>query len=156
MLVLELAEPAVARGGARQIQLVEYQKVRKLVIVFIISNMNFLEIAQIVIPPPPVQGQGLTLAELSGIIATIGSFLTSTGVIIAIIAIVFSGIMYMKAGGSPDAVKKAQSWFKNAIIGAFIILAVGLIINTIANVVTRQFFCTLQVSLPPIVNICVF
>ncbi|TSC91295.1 MAG: hypothetical protein G01um10142_23 [Parcubacteria group bacterium Gr01-1014_2] len=106
---------------------------------------RFLEIAQIVIPPPPVAGRGLTLVELGSIIALIGSFLTNIGVLFAIIAIVISGIMYMNAGSSPEAIKKAQAWFKNALLGALIVLGVGVIINTIANVVTREFFCRLSI-----------
>jgi len=104
---------------------------------------KFLEIAQIIIPTPPLRGPGLSLAEIGTLIARVGSFFTSIGVLFAIIAIIISGIMYMRAGGSPEAIGKAQAWLKNALIGAFIVLAVGLIINTIANVVTRQFFCRL-------------
>ena len=106
---------------------------------------HFLEIAQIVIPRPQVQGQGFTLAELARLIAIVGTFFINIGVVLAIIAIVVSGIMYMRAGGNPTEVTKAQTWLKNALIGAFIILGVGLIINTVANVVTRQFFCRLIV-----------
>ncbi len=109
----------------------------------------------IIIPVPPVGGRGLTLAEIGNLIYRIGTFFTSAGVLLAIIAIIISGLMYMRAGGNPDSIKKAQTWFKNALIGAFIILGVGLIINTVANVVTRQFFCTFQVVLP-FINVCVF
>ncbi|MEK7579796.1 MAG: hypothetical protein AAB469_01220 [Patescibacteria group bacterium] len=107
--------------------------------------MSKLEISQIIIPPPPVQGRGLTLSEFGQLIAIVGSFLQTIAVLLAIIAIIVSGIMYMKAGANPDSAKKALAWFKNALIGAFIILAVGLIINTIANIVTRQFFCRFSV-----------
>ena len=106
---------------------------------------NIFKIAQIVIPPPPVAGKGLTLAELGSLIALVGSFLTNIGVLFAIIAVVVSGIMYMRAGSSPDAVKKAQTWLWNSLIGALIVLGVGMIINTIANIVTREFFCRLIV-----------
>lgn len=90
----------------------------------------------------------MTLAEIGRIISTIGSFFTTIGVSLALIAVIVSGIMYMRAGSSPENVKKAQAWFKNALIGGLIILGVGVIINTLANVVSRQFFCTLQVSVP--------
>ena len=110
---------------------------------------EIIQIAQqIIIPTPSVGGQGLTLAEIGRLISIVGSFLTSVGVLLAVIAIILSGIMYMRAGANPDTVKKAQAWFKNALIGGFIVLAVGVIINTIANVVSRQFFCTLQISIP--------
>ncbi|MBI2003555.1 MAG: hypothetical protein HYS78_01045 [Parcubacteria group bacterium] len=117
--------------------------------------LQILEIAQIIIPTPPVPGQGLTLAEVGVLIARVSSFFTTIGAILALIAIVVSGIIYMRAGGSPEEVKKAQAWLKNALIGAFIVLGVNMIINTVANVVTRQFFCTLVVSFPPFINVCV-
>lgn len=110
--------------------------------------LNFLEIAQIIIPTPQVGGRGLTLAEIGSLIAIVGSFLTSIGVLLAIIAIIISGIMYMKAGDKEANITKAKTWFKNVLIGAFIVLAVGVIINTIANVVSRQFFCTIQINIP--------
>ena len=104
----------------------------------------FLEIAQIIIPTTPVPTQrGLTLAELGSLIAIVGSFLTNVGVILGIIAIIVSGIMYMRSGSKPEAIKKAQDWFKNALIGSLIVLAVGMIINTLANIVSREFFCRL-------------
>lgn len=117
------------------------------------NGMNtFFKIAQIVIPPPPVQGKGFTLGELANLIAAVGSFLTGIAAIFAMIAIIVSGIMYMKAGSSDTEITKAKGWFKNAIIGAFIVLAVGVILNTIANVISRDFFCTFAI---PFVHICV-
>lgn len=107
--------------------------------------LNFLEIAQIIIPTPPVGGRGLTLAELGSIIAIIGSFLTNVGVILGIIAIIVSGIIYMNAGSEPTKIKNAQTWFKNALLGSLIVLGVGVLINTIANIVSREFFCRLIV-----------
>ncbi len=101
--------------------------------------------AQVVIPQPQVQGRGLTLAELASLIAVVGSFLTNIAVLLAIIAIVISGIMYMRAGDKEANITKARGWLKNALLGALIILGVGVIINTIANVVSREFFCRLIV-----------
>src|SRR3989344_3129443 len=101
------------------------------------------EIAQIIVTPPPVVGRGLTLAGLGSLIAIVGSFLTNIGVLLAIIAVIVSGIMYMKAGDKEANITKAKSWFKNVLIGALIVLGVGVIINTIANVVSREFFCRL-------------
>ena len=51
------------------------------------------EIAQIIVTPPPVVGRGLTWAELGSLIAIVGSFLTNIGVLLAIIAVIVSGIM---------------------------------------------------------------
>ncbi|OHB16954.1 MAG: hypothetical protein A2913_00805 [Parcubacteria group bacterium RIFCSPLOWO2_01_FULL_40_65] len=107
--------------------------------------LKFFQIAQIVIPPPPVAGRGLTLAELGSLIAIVGSFLTNVAVIGAIIAIIISGVMYMRAGSDTTKITSAKTWLWNSLIGALIVLGVGVIINTIANVVTREFFCRLSI-----------
>ena len=115
---------------------------------------KIIEIAQIIIPAPPVPGQGLTLAELSVLVARVGSFLTNFGVILALIAVIVSGIIYMKAGADTAKIASAKTWFKNVLIGALIVLAVGLIINTIANVISREFFCRIYINIPPLPIIC--
>jgi len=109
---------------------------------------NFLEIAQIIIPTPPVPGQGLTLTDIGVLIARVGSFLTGVGIILALIAVIVSGIMYMRAGAEPTKITSAKTWFKNVLLGALIVLGFGVIVSTIANVVSRQFFCTVQISIP--------
>lgn len=115
---------------------------------------KIIQIAQIIIPTPPVSGRGLTLAEIAVLIAQVGGVLQSVAVILAIIAIIVSGIMYMNAGADENKIKKAKGWFRNALIGALIIMAVGLLINTIANIVSRQFFCRIYINIPPLPIIC--
>lgn len=90
--------------------------------------------------PPLPGGTGLTEVDIQGLLVRFANFLIAAGVILAIITIVVSGIMYFKAGSDTEA-KSAKGWFRNGIIGAFIILAVGVIILTIYNiVVNRSFF----------------
>lgn len=92
--------------------------------------------------PPLPSGTGLTTGVITGLLIQFANFLIAAGIILAIITIVVSGIMYLKAGAAdPAKLTKAKGWFRNGIIGAFIILAVGVIILTIYNiVVTRTFF----------------
>lgn len=113
------------------------------------------EIAQIIIPTPPAPGRGLTLAEIGSLIAIVGSFLTSIGVLLAIIALVVSGIIYMKAGADLTKIANAKTWLKNVLIGALIVLGVGMIINTLANIISREFFCTVQI-ITPFYQKCIF
>src|SRR3989344_2123952 len=88
------------------------------------------------LPPGPILNQGY----LMGVLYSISNFLIAAGIILAVITIVISGIMYLKSGSDTEA-KNAKGWFKNGIIGAFIIMAVGVIILTIYNiVVTGTFF----------------
>ncbi|MEK7579798.1 MAG: hypothetical protein AAB469_01230 [Patescibacteria group bacterium] len=101
---------------------------------------NFLaQISQWQLPSLP--GQPLTSIGILGILTFLANFLIAAGIILAIIVIVWSGVMYLKSGSNEKAVDKAKGWFKNGIIGAFIILAVGVIILTLYNIiVTRTFF----------------
>jgi len=101
-----------------------------------------LIIAQNYIPPGvvvPASGPALTLGRSRDLLVTISNYLIIFSVIFAVIFIVWSGISYMMAqGGSTDDAKKKLT---NAIIGTAIVLGVGLIIRTIASLITQQFFC---------------
>ncbi len=88
---------------------------------------------------PP--GQPITLPEVDSLISQVAQFLLVVSVLIAVIMIVWSGITYMYAGADAAKVTEAQGRLKSAIIGAAIVLGVGVIIDTIAGIVTRGFFC---------------
>ena len=57
---------------------------------------------------------------------TIGRFvklaLSFLGVVVVII-IIYSGFLWMTAGGNEEQVKKAKSWMTNAVIGLVIVLS---------------------------------
>lgn len=90
-------------------------------------------------------GQPITIDEVDSLIGRIAQFLLVISVLIAIIMIVWSGITYMAAGANATKVTEAQARLKNAIIGAAVVLGVGVIIQTIAGIVTRDFFCQFQI-----------
>ena len=89
-------------------------------------------------------GKPITLPEVDSIIGQIAEFLIVVSVLIAVIMIVWSGITYMSAGADSTKVAEAQTRLKNAVIGAAVVLGVGVIIQTIAGIVTRDFFCQFQ------------
>ncbi len=91
---------------------------------------------------PP--GQPITFNEIDSLIGRVAQFMVVASVLIAIIMIVWSGITYMAAGANATKVTEAQTRLKNAIIGAAIVLGVGVIIQTVAGIVTRSFFCQFQ------------
>src|SRR3989344_2155617 len=91
---------------------------------------------------PP--GQPITLPEVDSLISQIAQFLLVVSVLIAVIMIVWSGITYMSAGADATKVTAAQGRLKSAVIGSAIVLGVGVIIQTIAGIVTRDFFCQVQ------------
>lgn len=83
----------------------------------------------------PPSGSAVTLSRADELLRVIGNYLITFGIIFAVIFIVISGIRYM--AGKPDDARKALT---NAIIGAAIILSVGLILKTVASVITGSFF----------------
>ena len=93
---------------------------------------------------PP--GRPITFVELDAIIYQIVSFLIRTSVVLAVIYIIWSGITYMNAGADTTKVGEAQARLKAAIVGAAIVLGVGVIIQTVLGLVTRQFFCTFSLG----------
>ncbi|MFH1231184.1 MAG: TrbC/VirB2 family protein [Planctomycetota bacterium] len=91
-------------------------------------------------PSPNVPGQPVTLTEIENIIRTIANFLIIVSVIIAVIMIIWGGILYMWARGDDKRTETARKTIFNGIIGAAVVLAVGVILQTVAGLVTRTFF----------------
>ncbi len=75
-------------------------------------------------------------SDVVSVAENIAGFLIIVAGIIAGIGLIWAGITYMTAGNNSTRVTSAKAIFNNAIIGAVILFAVGLILNTIANVVS--------------------
>lgn len=56
--------------------------------------------------------------------------------ILAVIYLIYAGVLYITAGGNPDAAKKGQQGIINAIIGIVIIVLAWVIARAVANLVT--------------------
>ncbi len=91
-------------------------------------------------PQPGVGGAPVTLSEVQAIVQQIARFLIVISIVIAVIFIIWGGIRWMAAMGNEDAVKKAQTTIKNGIFGAAVVLGVGVILNTLASIFTRDIF----------------
>lgn len=91
-------------------------------------------------PTPPISGNAIDLSEIQRIIETIARFLIIVGVIIAVIFIIWGGIMYMTAGGDDAKAGDAKKRILNGVIGAAVVLGVGVILQTVAGLVSRTFF----------------
>lgn len=91
-------------------------------------------------PTPPISGNAIDLPEIQGLIETIARFLIIVGVIVAVIFIIWGGITWMAAGGNDEAAGAAKTRIKNGIIGAAVVLGVGVILQTVAGLVSRTFF----------------
>jgi len=105
----------------------------------IFMNFSFLNtaIAQQQFQLPP--GNPVTYASVSSGLDLTAKFLYTAGITLAVITLVVSGIMFFWAKSDTEA-KNAKGWFRNGIIGVFIILAIGVIIRTIKIIVEGGFF----------------
>lgn len=101
------------------------------------AQNNFINQFNIVMGAAPASGN-----ELLDIIRSVAGYLIVAGGIIAGIAIIASGLMYMAAGSNPQRLTSAKAIFKNGVIGALILFAAGLIVNTIILLAVnwQQFF----------------
>jgi membrane-associated HD superfamily phosphohydrolase len=84
----------------------------------------------------PVTGTPVTLSEIQDRIQTVAQFLIVVSMVIAVIMIIYGGIRWMIVSDPAEAKKIVI----NGIIGAAIVLAVGVILQTVAGLVTRSFF----------------
>jgi hypothetical protein len=86
--------------------------------------------------------QNINATSVIGIITSIAGFLMVAGAVLAGIAIVISGIMYMTAGNNQTRVASAKAFFKNGVIGALILFSVGIIVNTVMSLASdwENFF----------------
>ncbi len=118
------------------------QKVAFFSVTAMVLLMPVLVLAVLPNPTPPLTGSAVTLSEISDRISQIARFLIVVGVILAVIFIIWGGIAYMFAGGAEDKTTAAKERIKNGIIGAGVILAVGVILQTLAGLIARTFFNT--------------
>ncbi len=85
---------------------------------------------------PAQGGTPVTLSVIQDRIQQIAQFLIIISMVIAVIMIVYGGIRWMLASDPAEAKKIVI----NGIIGAAIVLAVGVILQTVAGLVTQTFF----------------
>lgn len=90
----------------------------------------------LVLPPPDAWTQD----KIQTLLATVANFLIWAGITLAIITLVVAGIIYFSSGFNAKNVDKAKGLFKNALIGIALIVGAGVIINTVAVLITGQFF----------------
>lgn len=101
--------------------------------------MPLLVWAQLPIPTVP-SVPGATLTEIENLIRRVAQFFLIIGVIIAVIYIIWGGVRWMMAGGAEDKIKTAKTQIWSGVWGALVVIAVSLILQTLAGVVTRVFF----------------
>ena len=102
------------------------------------NRIKQLAYAGFALVPPglPVSGAPITLSKIQDRIQQIAQFLIVISMVIAVIMIVYGGIRWMIASDPAEAKKIVI----NGLIGAAIVLAVGVLLQTTAGLVTRSFF----------------
>ena len=121
-------------------------KYKNILVILVFGVMLAMPLVSMAITTPgvPTPGQAVTLNEVERLINGVARFLIVVSVIVAVIFIVYGGIRWIAAGSNEDAVKSAKTIVWNGIIGALVVLAVGVILQTLAGVVTRTFFGTFR------------
>jgi len=104
-------------------------------IISVVGAVLAPSLAFAVLPTPtvPVGGQGLTGTGIINIINTIVQDLMLVSVVIGVGFFVYGAIQYFGLGKEEDG----KALMKRAVIGIALILAIGLILNTIAGLINR-------------------
>lgn len=124
----------------KKVSMEKLKKIGKVVIPFAMTTLPFLALAALLPPTNPLGGTGLTLTEADALIQTIGRFVIGVSIVIAIIFIVIGVILRASAGTNTGMLDKGKAYIKNGIIGALIVFLIGVILQTISNLVARTFF----------------
>ena len=128
--------------------MIKFKKIAQISIVTAAILMPVLALAQytpIPLPTNPLNDPtapttGLTLVEIEQNINRIAFFLITVSVVIAVIFIIWGGIRFASAGDDTAKAESGKTIIKNGIIGALVIMAVGVIMQTLSEIIARNFF----------------
>lgn len=84
-------------------------------------------------PEVPTTGQAVTTNTIIQFLEDIAQFLITASVIVAVIMIIYGGVVWMYQGAD-----KGKEILKKGIIGVAIVLGVGVILSTVSQIVTTQ------------------
>ena len=117
-----------------------FKKISKIAIPVGLVILPFLSLAALPLPTNPVGGGGLSLTEVDTLINTVARFIITVSIVIAVIFIVIGAIMLISAGSNTALSDRGKAYIKNGIIGAAVVFLIGVILQTISNLVARTFF----------------
>ena len=96
--------------------------------------------AALAVDPEIPPGDALSLGEISFRIIQVVDFIVITSGIVVTVFIIYAGIRWAIAGSDTTKVEGAKQSLYAGIIGAAIVLGVGVIVNTVEAIITRRFF----------------
>lgn len=77
-----------------------------------------------------------TIPGLATVVSNVIDIILFVAAALAIIYLIYSGILYITAAGNPDAAKKGQQGIINAVIGIVIIVLAYIIARAVASYAT--------------------
>ena len=116
------------------------KKIRFLIQCLVVATMSFAPTIYAVTGDVIPTGVPITLAEIYDTMKFVATSIMLMSMVFAVIWFIYAGVKYMTAGSTDKKVEEARKMFWTGVIGTMIILGVGVIIRTIAVVVTRDFF----------------
>jgi hypothetical protein len=116
----------------------KFKKLSKYVAPVATALMPVLAFAQqLPNPTPPISGKAITFGTIMEFVKLAAQYLIIIGVILAVIFIIWGGIIWITAGSS-DRAKTGKTTVMNGIFGAGVVLGVGVILQTLAYVVQNS------------------
>jgi len=122
------------KGGVNEVMTTKLAKAAALTGALLVPVLVFAQ--TLPTPTNPVGGTGWNLSTLQGWIMAVAQFLIAISVIIAVIFIIWGGVAYMTAGADEAKATAAKSRIKNGVIGAIVVMGVGVILATAASVLS--------------------
>ena len=86
-------------------------------------------------PSIPLSGSPITGGTITTIITQIADWLVGIALVIALIMIVWGGVMWMWSRGDDTKAQDARKIILNGILVSAVVLAIGLILSTIQKIV---------------------
>jgi hypothetical protein len=127
------------RGGVVVIK----SKIVKIAQISLVTSLVLMPVFVLAIAGPNTgelpSGNAVTLDQVLDWIKKIVTFLMAAGVLLAVLFVVWGGISYMAAGSDTEKATVAKDRIKNGVIGAAVVLGVGVILQTVASLVQGRF-----------------
>lgn len=76
-------------------------------------------------------------SSVSELIATFVDWIINLGVVVVVLAFVYTGFQYVAARGNPDGIKKAHAAFLWTVVGTLVLIGAKVLTEVIKNTLTQ-------------------
>ena len=112
-------------------------KIQKTVLTVAMLSILAMPLVTLAVPTVGTDGRVVDINTVGNLITNIARFLIGIAMTVAVIFIVWGCIMWITARGDETKVKKAKAVVWQGILGALVILAVGVILSSLSNLVNN-------------------